>query len=249
VIIRPTVVAPVPRVAPAPRPFRVAPPRPLVQSVDGRLRGAYRLADTALELYELYVGEDAETDFDAAPAATSATLPFDYALTVGHTYRVCVRLRNRFGLVSQNRNITTFIVNAGGTTDGNPPTAPAFVLEPAAGGKVTVHGWYYPGPDGDDAADVFALWLTTDGSTPDPADAETDTATMSDGDAVARYSYTSGALGDGTTVKILLRSRRSGTPDVDSTNTAILAVATEENGPTTPASAGAHLGSSVEVDR
>jgi hypothetical protein len=228
--------------------LRVAAPLPRWLSVDGRLRGAYRLADTAVALYELYVGQDDEPDFDAAPAATSATLPFTCALAANHEYRLCVRLRNEYGLLSQNRNISTIRVDAGGDEEGVPPTGPdAVLLEAAAGGKVRVQAWYHPGPDGDLAADTFALWLTSDGSAPDPADPETDTETMVAMGGVAHYDYTSGALGDGTTVKVLVRTRRSGTPDVDSENTAVFEVVTEENGPTTPTGAGAHLGTSAEV--
>jgi len=249
VIPQPTIVPPAPRVAPAPPSFRVAGPPSRWRSIDGRLRGVYRVAEDDLERYELFVGQDGEPDPTGTPDATSATLPFAHALAAGHVYRLLVRKRNAYDLTSENISATTIRLAGDGTEDPTPPSGPEDVLvEAAAGGAVRIRAWYQPGPDAANAADTFAVWIETGGGAPDPdVDPATTTASMVDTDGTARLDYTTGAYADGTTVKVVVRTRRSGPPDVDSENTDVHTVEAETDGPATPASAGAHLGTSAEV--
>src|SRR5690349_1299822 len=70
-------------------------------------------------------------------------------------------------------------------------------------------------------ADTFLIYLTADGSDPDP-DLDTPTEVeMTKADGIARLDFTSDAFSEGTTVKVIVRTRRSGTPNVDSSNVEI----------------------------
>ena len=78
----------------------------------------YRIAETALERYELYVGEDTIPDFDSAPQDQSVTLPFSYAITppISGTKKVysVLRQRSKYGLISVNQQPTIFVIDSSG---------------------------------------------------------------------------------------------------------------------------------------
>lgn len=214
------------------------------------MRGAYRVEEDALERYELFIGQDADPDPDGTPDETFTSLPHETAaLTPGHTYRFLLRRRNKHGLSSQNLSCRTVIVAGDGSeTEASPSGPDETRVEAAAAGTIRVRAWYHPGPDGDAAADTFLVFLATGGGDPDPDnDSPITTATMDASDGTARLDWTSGAYADGTTVKVIVRSRRSGTPNYDSENTTIFTVGAETSGPSTPDSAGLNLGAVAEV--
>ena len=81
---------------------------------------------------------------------------------------------------------------------------------------------YAYGQDGANVADTWLLYLTTDGSSPDLTGAVTDSSavgTLADG--LVRVQFT-GTASAGQTVKAVVRTRRAGTPNVDSENTTIV---------------------------
>jgi hypothetical protein len=86
--------------------------------------------------------------------------------------------------------------------------------------------------DGDNAADTWIVYLRTNGTDPDPAiDTPTYTQTMGKFDGVARLELFDGSFAEGADVRVIVRARRSGTPNVDSTNVDVYSVTTTFIGP------------------
>lgn len=93
----------------------------------------YRVADTDLEQYELYVGEEGPPDFEdsAQPVAVSPTLPFSYALPLPASgvinYYCVVRRRNKYNLLSFNQWSTIISIDEVGDEDLGLLSAPVNV--------------------------------------------------------------------------------------------------------------------------
>lgn len=185
------------------------------------LGGIWRAAKTALDRYEFYYGTDAEPDLSAAPASTSASLPWTPTtdFSAAATYRLVVQKRNAYNVVTQSMDSTALTIS-GGVHVGNPPTAPqVYLFEAAAAGAVRVAALYAYALDADaDRADIWAVYLKTGGADPDP---DIDTPTefdMSKAFGASALDETIGAYADGTIVKVLVRAKRLG-DGVESTNT------------------------------
>lgn len=255
--VRTRLAGPVPRpirvvrVPPAAPPnghvWRWGPPRISTIAVTGEAIGLYRVSSSLLARYELYRGVDgAAIDFDT-PYQTSSLLPFSTAAqTPGHTYAYVVRRRNRYDLVSQNIAEWVVDVDGGGAVVPTPPSAPEFAVAAAAAGTVLVTAEYAYDVDGAAAGDTWLVYLRSDGTDPDPDIDTPATSAMRLADGVAKLSYTSAAFAEGATVKVLVRVRRSGTPDVDSTNADILTAIATLLGPAAVSPASAFLGRSAE---
>ncbi len=200
-----------------------------------KLRGHYRIENNALVLYELYRGVNALPDFSAAPWQTSATLPFSTAaLAAGTTYYFALRLRNKHNLVSQNIATWQIVINVSGQLD-SPPSAPTFSLSLAASGAVLVTAYYDSLlEDVGVRADNWAVWITSTGLAPNPALAPDYTEAMRLNDGIAALEWTSGAYAHGTTLRVLVRTLRSGAPGVYSTNTTDQQVTADATGPSVP---------------
>jgi hypothetical protein len=139
------------------------------------LRGTYRLPDDSIDGYELYRGTDADPDFTAAPYETFAALPHTTAaLGVGHEYRFALRYRNRYNLLSQNRALWSVTV-AADASDATPPSSPAewLLASGAAGAPHLTARYDYLSDAAAVRGDTWAVWITTDGSAPNPAAAAT----------------------------------------------------------------------------
>ena len=203
------------------------------------LRGQYRIANAALDVYELYRGVDAEPDFDAAPYESFATLPHTTpAQDVGHTYYFVLRKRNVHNLSSQN--VASWSVKVGATgADVTEPSAPAeWALAAAAAGAARVTASYDYLTDGTAArGDTWAVWITADGSTPNPSGDPDYTETMVLADGVAKLDYTDGGHSHGATLKALVRVRRDGETPVDSQNSTVQTATADATGPAAPAGA------------
>jgi len=199
-------------------------------------KGQYRIADDDLERYELYVGTDDSPDFDSAPLETFTTLPHDTpALDADHTYYFVLRKRNKWDLLSRNIAEWTFVVDADGAAEATVPSEPSsldIALTPDVDGKVRVAANYYYLEDSEEATQ-FLIYLTDDGSDPDP-DVDTPTAVdMVKVDGIAKLDWLSDAFDDGKTIKIIVRTRRidAGPVNVDSTNTDISTTTASTSGP------------------
>lgn len=210
-------------------------------------RGLCRIANAALQQYELYRGVDAPADLTSAPWQTFASLPFTTpALTPGHSYHFVARLRNAWNLVSKNAAETIITVADDGTAAEVPPSSPSFAAAPSAAGTILVTSSYAYGLDGANQAGDWLVYLRSDGTAPDPIADMPTVVVMAKTDGLAKLSYTTAAFAEGTVVRVLVRARRAGTPDVDSSNTtAVQAIATLL-GPSEPDPANAFLGSAAE---
>lgn len=213
-----------------------------------RLRGLYRIEDTSIEGYELFKGEGAMPDLDGAPWQTFASLPFTTpALTDGVTTYLVLRKRNRFNLQSKNVEAEIFTLDGGDLTLH--PSAPREIrADQAAAGAVRIRAWYdWPADSAAARADTWAVWITTDGSEPDPNDPASYTEAMNLNDADAKLDYVSGPIAHGSTVKVLVRTRRAGVSDVDSVNTDSVSIIADANGPAAPDRGQAFLGQTART--
>ena len=190
----------------------------------GATMGFYRVADPTLIGYLLYRGIDGSPDLDGAPYATFASLGYVTAVQApGATYHYVLRLRNAYGLISQNTAEQIIEIDALGEGVQTPPSAPTEVtLDPVALGSVLVSAYYEPRGDGEDAADTWLIYLTDDGVDPDPdLDTPVEEAMTLNG-GLESLAYTGGPYADGATIKALVRTRRTGPPISDSVNVAIV---------------------------
>jgi hypothetical protein len=187
----------------------------------------YRVEDTTQNLYELYVGEDgSDPDFTAAPAATSATLPFDYALTPPlagtKEYRIARRYRNEFGVVNLNQYSESFTIDDAGALVVPDPTSPQdTALSDGNGYRVVLTAKYYPDDDGDNRADTWDIYYTDDGTDPDPAldtPVEVTMGQVASEETLVRYL---GPFSAGDDVRVILRVRRSSDDEDDGNSTVV----------------------------
>lgn len=203
--------------------------------------GQYAVADDSLDRYELYAGLGVAIDY-TTPVATSATLPFNYmpVLPGPGTTRVdkyVCRKRNKYNLVGGNVYATEITIDENGDDVSSPLSVPENVtLTALPGGEVEVLADYYGTRDAD-PADTWLIYATTTGVDPDPT---TDTPTEVDMSGAGTFGFfaVNGAWGSlnkglravlgpyswGTDLRVLVRVRRKGTPDVDSNNTAATAL-------------------------
>jgi hypothetical protein len=133
----------------------------------------YRAENSALRLYELYSGTDTAPSF-TTPVTTSATLPFDYALTPpgagNREYQLTVRERNGYNLASLNTYARKVKIDSAGAEVTRNPTGPFNIsLSDAGGGMVRVQA-NYEAQDDDPRADQWAIRL---GNASDPTGSET----------------------------------------------------------------------------
>jgi hypothetical protein len=198
-------------------------------------RGYHRIAND-LTRYEIFYAKGAEPDLTGAADDTftgaSWTSP---ALDVSSTYYFVLRERNDYDLTSQNVASWSVIIAADGSSDDAVPSAPEDVtLTQATDGAVQVTALYrYLQDDDDLRADTFAIWLTNDGSAPNPAGATTATQAIVETDGVALLDYTSVTQNHGATIKVLVRTYRTGDTTY-STNTAVSTTTADATGPTAP---------------
>lgn len=196
--------------------------------------GVHRIENLAVELYELYVGTDAAPNFSAAPFATFASLPFTTAaLTANHTYWFVLRKRNRYGLLSANLWEDRLILDAGGSWIPANPSAPKQVAVAAdTGNTVRVSAIYVLGSDPAAVrADSWLIYRTTTGVDPNPGVDTPTVVAMTKNGGLAVLSWISPAASDGADVRVLVRTRRTGTPNYDSQNATIQQATADDDGP------------------
>ena len=171
------------------------------------IEGYYRIGDPALAQYELYVGEDVLPAFGAAPAA-AGSLPLSVALAPGHRHYYALRLRNTYDLASFNTLCESKLIAVGGEEVVEMLSDPTVVsMTSTAGGEISIALRYDDLADAV-SADTWRLYVTSDGSTPDPeTDTPEDTAMRQTGLARPQVENTLrlGPYDYGTTVKVIAR--------------------------------------------
>lgn len=196
----------------------------LLERTINRIRGTHSIENTAVELYEHYYSVTSPPDLTGAPTETSASLPHTTAALGGGAgfYYLYTQKVNRWGLPSGPLQMTVIELGKVGEVIIRRPSAPVNVtIEAAASAAVRVTAEYRHGADEDRAADTWLIYLTNDGSDPDP-DLDTPTeVSMVRADGVAYLDWTSSNQGDGNTVKAIVRTARS-SDDRESSNTAIV---------------------------
>ncbi len=186
------------------------------------LRGKYRIARSDYVTYGLWVGQDAEPDFDVAADEEFVTLPHTTTLSLDpdHVYYGVVRQRNKWGLWSQNMKSTALPMDAAGDQGFVAPHAPSIIAITQSGDNYPIFSARYE-PSQDTAlanssrndpgrAEIFVLWYTRDDSTPDPTDTPSAYGLMGTraGVETLKYTETGTAFLDETPVKALVRTRR-----------------------------------------
>jgi hypothetical protein len=195
-------------------------------------RAYFRIGDTTLEQYELYVGDGVAPNFATTPAAASATLPFDYALAPDSTYNYAVRYRNRYNLTSFNVLTEQRIIDAGGVDITSALTNPSDItMTSQPGGEVDITLTYVGGNDAT-VADTWRFYVTTDGTNPDPVnDTPEDTSMLVTnlGPTTITQTITLGPYDYGTTVKVIARTYSSTLLDESNSTTITSHTVTTQN--------------------
>ena len=197
--------------------------------------GYFRIGDTALELYELHVGEDAQPTF-ASATATSSTLPFTQALSVSTDNYYATRYRNKYNLESFNVLTELTVTGSGGEDETPVLTAPTVVsLTAQPGGEVDLILNYNGSADAT-VADTWRLYVTTDGTNPDAGvDSPSDTAMSVTGLALPNITQTItlGPYDYGTDFRVIPRVYSS-TLDDESDNVAVSTLTVDTQNPIVP---------------
>ena len=137
------------------------------------IKGHYRIKETALSLYKLWVGENANPDLTVAPDATSTGLPISFVITppgAGTSeFRATVRKTNEYGMTGHETNYWSVWVDSSGNEVAKPIQSPYDItLANRSGGVARLIAKYQPLQDST-PADRFAIYSTTNGVDPDPA--------------------------------------------------------------------------------
>jgi hypothetical protein len=210
--------------------------------------GLYRIADDALERYELFRGENEEPDLDGEPYETFTELPHITDGGVSMTLYLVLRRRNKFNLSSQNIKSWEIKLDADGQMILPNPDAPQNIsIVPAAGAKGLISAQYLFEDDDEYAATHWLIYFTDDGIDPDPEVNVPTVIIMSKRNGRATLRWTSPAADNNDTLKVLVRTRLvSGEDTFDSENTDIYSCIASDQGPTAP-DGRAFLGHAAEV--
>lgn len=225
--------------------------------------GLHRVANAALDRYELFIGIDAAPDFTAAPSETFTSLPHSVALAPPvsgeRTYHLVVRRRNAWNLATTNVSAQLVTIDADGLLVAPRPSSPVDVtITPAPSGAFTIQAAYLYGTDAATGADArqanqWLIYLRTNGTAPDPATDTPVVVTMRKADGTARLTYTTTTFAHGTPGKVVVRVRRSGTPNRDSRNVDVHTATATTAAPVTPslgpAGGGAFIGHELRQEQ
>lgn len=206
-------------------------------SYTNTLRGRSRIINTALDRYEVYRGIGVVPDYTAAAFDTSATVPWSPATTLSANsdHWFTIRKRNKYGLIEQNRAIQVISLTSGVENARKPSAPEGATCVSTTGGKLKFTAMYNPLQDGTTYdAETWAIWVTSDGTTPNTAAAATHTQAMTTGVVTMQLlSYIpSTTYAEGVTIKWIIRTRREGSPDVDSANDTVGSFTHSATGPT-----------------
>jgi hypothetical protein len=179
---------------------------------EGLLSGVYRVTDTDLDRYELFIGDGTGPDLDSTPDATSPTLPFTHPIATEGDFRLVTVRRNKYGLRTLVGQETRLIIASGGVEVLADPSPPQNVtLTSVSGGRIRIRADYFYASDPEAArADKWIVFAKA-GSDPDP---DVDTAIVSSDHTRTNYleqlDATSDGFADGQVIHVLVGVRRTG---------------------------------------
>ncbi len=197
--------------------------------------GRHRIDDETIELYEVFYLLGGEPDLTAAPWQTFAALPYTTpAITGAGLHYFVLRKRDRWNQTSEN--VQSTIIELDGS-DNKITRAPSdgtvLAVAAAKAAAVLVTGLYYYDRDPGRSADQWLIYITNDGSNPDPAIDAPVVISMSKADGIAQLNWTSPTYSGGDTVKVIVRTRRL-SPLRDSVNATIITTTAATTAPGTP---------------
>lgn len=196
-------------------------------SYSEKFSGLYRIAQNALKLYRLWIGEDTSPDFTAAPDETNSSLPFAHVIAApgaGETdFNCVVRYQNEYGLESYNRFERTATIDSNGVEQETDISSPVDIeLADMANGLVEVRATYHAEQD-PTPADTWAVYYRGDATDPVVGTDTPETEAMATAYMLRPSKYLRMELGpfaEGSTVHILVRARRA-SDSAESANTTI----------------------------
>ncbi len=175
------------------------------------LMGIHRIANDALDRYELFIGTDAAPDLNGSPTLTAVALPLTTGeLEAGHTYHLITKKRNRWGLVSGNTVATMIVVDDDGLQSDLPPGVAQQITLTQSGPAAVLTAEYLYALEGDRAADEWLVFVRTDGTDPNTSTDAPTVYPVVDADGVGRLIHGIPYLAHGDVVKAILRLRRRG---------------------------------------
>ena len=192
-------------------------------------RGIYRIEETGLASFLVWVADGEDPDITDTPTETAApavddgrvvyddgqptpAAPIEIPLTAPGDYRVRTAFRNAWGITGAASPVQRFIIDDQGDLDEQPPSAPRNVTVSAAdGARVSVSALYFSDTDPAVRATEWAIWYTDDGEDPNPNDAPDLTQEIPDQEAAVDQLHTvSDPFAPETLIKIGVAVRRAG---------------------------------------
>lgn len=179
----------------------------------GALRGRYKIERTDYQKKGIWVGTSPALDFDADPDETWTSEPHttSLGLTTPGTYYAAVCEMNQWGMWGVPTAVQRYDFDAAGDGILPAPSAPVDItVNQTSGNLPTVGALYESAADGDNRAEIWVVWIETDGTEPDGSATPDGYVVMQYLAAINDLAYTGGgsALDDGTTVAVLVRTRR-----------------------------------------
>lgn len=176
-------------------------------------RGLYRIERDDYEAQGIWVGIGEYPDLEAAPDETWTSTPHttSLGLSLPATVYVARRARNRWGLWGAPTAIQRFNLDTEGDSTRVAPSGPSDVTAGQTAGNLPTAGAEYDAAaDGDDRAQIWVVWLATDGTDPDGSGTPDGYAVMQWNAAIDDLAFIGegDALADGTPVSVLVRTRR-----------------------------------------
>lgn len=213
---------------------------------ESNLRGAGRIANDALERYELYHGVNAEPDFAAAAEATfTGSSHLSSVLSYPATHYFTVRRRNKYGLVSQNVASWSVTLDASGLAVLSAPSAPTGVSAAASGsGRVTLRALYHYRGDGPAQGDQWLVYERTNGTDPVVGVDTPVVVSMTKADGLAQLERDVTGLSGGTVYKAIVRVRRS-SPSADSASSPVVTATAVTSPALAITGRGGHIGTEL----
>lgn len=194
-------------------------------TVDGtaytnRIRGCYRIKDTALALVKLWLGVDANPNLAAAPDATAAVFPsvvITPPVSGISEYRITCRRSDAYGLTSHDTDYQSVWVNSAGVQVAKPINSPTDIsLQNDSGGVALLMAKYQSKMDAS-PADQWKIYWTVTGVNPDPAvdtpitismtNATYNKTSMFDSSTALYYSFATQAFN--ADLRVIVRAHRS----------------------------------------